>query len=654
MTTNPRFFGIHFDFHASDDSVRVGEELDPRELARFLRTVQPDFVQTDCKGHRGLSSWETEIGNQAPGIVVDPLPVWRRVSQRLGIDLYCHYSGVWDTEALKHHPEWAARDAKGKRDTENTSVFGPYVDELLIPQIEELATRYGIDGVWIDGDSWAAQVDYSTYARKAWKALGHTSAPPRSSDDPLYADYVEMCRTGFRAYIDRYVEALHERCPGLVVISNWSYSANMPESVDTQVDALSGDYPLNDSVRSARLEARYLARQGRAWDLMAWGFCSRWREPARSVKTAIQLKQEAAVVLAQGGGFQIYLKQDRQGRPMTWMADAIAEVGEFCRARRPWCFGSESIPQLALLHSSVGYKAAVPYPYRCWAGERNHVDGTLNALVEGQQVVDVVSEHHLEERSYPVLVIPEWTTLDPDFVTQTLERVTRQGQSLLLIGPAMAQLFDAAGDADGALGVEAQGEVEERGWSIGLDGAYAMHHSQALRVKPRRGTKAIGLMAEDEFHKGGTAFATVRKYGKGRIAAIWGDIGRSYQHGRTSVTRDALNRVIAALHPKPLVQVTGSRLVEVVANRNPAGNLQVELLNGAGPHADEAVYVFDEIPPLGPLTVAIRCPEQPRSITLQPEGKKLPLRWTDGLAAVTVDRLEVHAILEVQGNGGAR
>ena len=195
------------------------------------------------------------------------------------------------------------------------------------------------------------------------------------------------------------------------------------------------------------------------------------------------------------------------------------------------------------------------------------------------------------------------------------------------------------------------GEVEERGWSVGLGGAYAMHHSHALRVQPRRRTKAIGLLADDEFHKGGTAFATVRTYGKGRIAAIWGDIGRGYQHGRTSVTRDALASVIAALHPEPLVQVTGSKLVEVVANRNPAGNLQVELLNGAGPHADEAVYVFDEIPPLGPLTVAIRCPKKPRSITLQPSGKKLPLRWADGVATVTLDRLEVHAILEVQATG---
>lgn len=650
MPSKPRFFGIHFDFHANDESDRVGFDLDERELARFLRTVRPDYVQTDGKGHRGLASWCTEVGSQAPGIAVDPLPIWRRVSQSLGIDLYCHYSGVWDTEAVARHPEWAARDAKGRRDRENTSVFGPYVDELLIPQIEELHHRYGIDGVWIDGDCWSAQVDYSRHARKAWKALGHTTPPPRSPDDPLHAEYMDMCRVGFRRYLGHYVDTLHARCPGLQVISNWAYSAKMPEPVDTEVDALSGDYPLNDAVRMARLEARYLARQGQPWDLMAWGFCARWGELARSVKTATQLTQEAAVVLAQGGGFQVYLKQDRQGRPMTWMAEALAEVGAFCRARRSWCYGSEAIPQVGLLHSASGFKAAASHPYRDWGGERHQVQGVFNALIDGQHVTDVVSEHHLEQRAYPVLVIPEWTTLEPDSISRALAQVHDHGGSLLLIGPRTAQLFDTAG----ALGVEAQGAIEERYWSIGLDGAYARHHSEALRVRPQHGTKTIALLADDEFHPGGSPFATVRTYGKGRIAAIWGEFGSSYRHGSTSVTRDALARVIAALHPDPLVRVTGSHLVEVVANRNPAGKVQIELLNGAGAHAHEGTYVFDEIPPLGPLTVAIRCPRKPRAITLQPEGEKLRMRWADGVATVTVERLAIHAIIELEQGSDTR
>ena len=57
MTTNPRFFGIHYDFHALDDSVRVGEELDARELARFLRTVRPEkHAENNDHGLRSCNS----------------------------------------------------------------------------------------------------------------------------------------------------------------------------------------------------------------------------------------------------------------------------------------------------------------------------------------------------------------------------------------------------------------------------------------------------------------------------------------------------------------------------------------------------------------------------------------------------------------------
>ena len=44
----------------------------------------------------------------------------------------------------------------------------------------------------------------------------------------------------------------------------------MAEPVSAPLDFLSGDYSPEDSVNSARLSARYLARQGKTWDLMAW------------------------------------------------------------------------------------------------------------------------------------------------------------------------------------------------------------------------------------------------------------------------------------------------------------------------------------------------------------------------------------------------
>ena len=45
------------------------------------------------------------------------------------------------------------------------SFFKPYVDELLIPQLKEIIDLYDVEGVWIDGDCWAAKLDWSEEAK---------------------------------------------------------------------------------------------------------------------------------------------------------------------------------------------------------------------------------------------------------------------------------------------------------------------------------------------------------------------------------------------------------------------------------------------------------------------------------------------------------
>ena len=77
------------------------------------------------------------------------------------------------------------------------------------------------------------------------------------------------------------------------------------------------------------------------------------------------------------------------------------------------------------------------------------------------------------------------------------------------------------------------------------------------------------------------------------------------------------------------------------------GVLKVHLLSTAGPHGDPQVHVFDELPPLGPLTVSIRLPSAPARVSLDPQGDELPFVYGAGRLTVTVPRLTVHAIISV-------
>jgi hypothetical protein len=177
------FFGLHFDFHCSEKDTKVGGRTTPAMVRSILRAVAPDYVQIDCKGHPGFSSYPTKVGIAGPGIVRDQLAVWRKETRAAGLPLVMHYSGVQDGAALQQHPTWAAVGKEGKPDKIATSVFGPYVDELLIPQLVELAVEREVDAAWVDGEVWGVLLDWSRWSKAAWKkSHGKLPLPTDPSD----------------------------------------------------------------------------------------------------------------------------------------------------------------------------------------------------------------------------------------------------------------------------------------------------------------------------------------------------------------------------------------------------------------------------------------------------------------------------------------
>ena len=637
------FLGIHFDFHAGNDCTEIGKGVTRAMIARIIELVKPDFLQCDCKGHRGLSSYPTAVGNPAPGFVRDQLRIWRDVTAEHGVALYMHYSGVWDTEAVKRHPSWACIDEKGKRDKNQTSVFGPYADELLIPQLLELSKKYGVDGAWIDGECWATIPDYGTKAARLFGKETGITRIPRKPEDPHYFEYQEFCREGFRRYLRHYVNAVHRSSPGFQIASNWAFTSQMPEKVSADVDFISGDYPMQDSVNVARLEARCMAKQGKPWDLMAWAFSGLWGDQCRSTKSVVQLEQEAAMVLALGGGFQAYITQKRDASIREWTINLMAEVAKFCRAREHVCHRAETVPQIALLYSTAAYYRKVKKLFAPYGGEIVPLAGILNALLDNQQSVDIVMEHSLSGRmrDYPLIVIPEWEYLAPDFIDE-LRAYVRDGGKLLLVGPGPAALFEKE------LDIKLKGEpqvaqkwIENNSWLGGTQGLYRP-------AKFGKTARPFGKMySSDDFNSQSTSAAVITPCGKGVIAAVLINLGERYRKARTSVVRAFLGALVGKLFPNPVVKVTGSHFVDVVLT-NSHGKLTVNLVNTAGPHHDPGVYVYDEVPPVGPLNIAIRVGRKPSRIMLKPAGRRLPFTYAKGVARLVLPRLEIHDILVVE------
>ena len=213
------FFGMHFDFHAQKNQTGIGSNCAPEVIGKLLDAVKPDYVQCDTKGHAGATSYPTKVGNPAEGMVGDILRMWREETEKRGVGLYAHHSGVWDNLAVEKHPDWAAWDENGNPSDQKISVFGPYCDELLAPQLIEMATEYGLDGAWVDGECWAVMPDYSPWAKAAY-AEKYGKEPPKRGEEG-YDEFLEFNRQGFRDYVTRYIRAVKAKAPNFQVASNW-------------------------------------------------------------------------------------------------------------------------------------------------------------------------------------------------------------------------------------------------------------------------------------------------------------------------------------------------------------------------------------------------------------------------------------------------
>jgi hypothetical protein len=635
------FLGIHFDFHAGRDCQEVGKNTTRAMIENIIDQVRPDYLQIDCKGHPGLSSYPTKVGNRAPGFVGDPLRLWRQVTAERGVALYMHYSGVWDSEAIARNPTWGAVNADGKRNGRATSFFGPYPDRLLIPQLRELAGDYGVDGVWVDGECWASVPDYGDAALKAFREATGIQDVPRKPADPHWFEFLQFHRDLFRRYLRHYIAEVKKTHPDFQICSNWAFTDHMPEAVCAPVDFLSGDYSPEDSVNSARLSARYLARQGKPWDLMAWSFTRTPGKGGTHQKTTVQLQREAAVVVALGGGFQAYFKQKRDGSIYDEQMPVMAEVAKFCRARQAVCHRAVPVPQVALLFSTAAH-------YRRTNGlfsrELSRLSGALQALLEGQQSVEVLGEHHLSGRmaEYPLIVVPEWEYLEPNFKSELVAYVNGGG-NLLLIGPLTAALFQAE------LGATLAGEPR-------ADATVFLTHGSARtafksRMQPaqlRPPAQPFGqLQATDAPSAPAYPGASITPLGRGKVAATYCTLGQAYLATRNEGLRRFLNDLVRQLFPRPLVEVQGSADVDVAVTRS-GGRLAVNLVNTAGPHADRKSPIHDAIPPVGPLQITIRAAQPPAQITLEPGGQPLVFEHRDGQTRLTLPKLEIHSVVVVQ------
>ena len=653
------FWGIHCDFHARPWMGEIGRTLKEEDIRRVCRELKPDFWQIDCKGHFGWASYPSELGNAMP-CTDDPLALWRRVTREEGVALYMHYSGLWDEKYCAEHPDHAILHADGTYDKTIVFPLGPYVDTLLIPQISELVEKYGIDGVWIDGDCWASAVDYREETLLSFQRdtgcdlAGHK---PTSPQDPYFYEYVEYNRDIFRRYVKHYVDVLHQKYPSLQITSNWLFSDHMPEPVTIDIDFISGDTAPFNTLNSTRFAARYLPQQERPWDIM--GMAQRYNGDGKTDLLPVhptQLIQQAAATISLGGAFQFGLSQYFDGSPRMINLMSYLPVAEFLREREDYCFGAKVIPEVAVLLSS--YERYNKNKSLFTRGEDNSegIRGLTSLLCNAGISFEIISEHTLKKRSsdYSLIIIPELMHgLDADTIKLLLDYANKGG-NLLLTGVNTCRIFASAGAPFVAAELDDEVPTErflgqrndardQRFFTT--DGTMMGGVLYPIQLIGGEGCETVAQSFYCEYgeHK---PLAIIAPYGRGRVAGIGFNIGHAYSRSAQFLHRDLIGKMTQRLYT-PIVRIESAKgFLDVVCLKKD-GRMLIQLMNGNGNHHNILCDTEDFIPPVFDVEISIALQSKPRSLMLQPGNRAVPYVERDGRIYVSIDRIDMHDVIEI-------
>jgi hypothetical protein len=289
-------------------------------------------------------------------------------------------------------------------------------------------------------------------------------------------------------------------------------------------------------------------------------------------------------------------------------------LAEFCRARKEFCFRTETVPQAAVLHLASHYYATNPHLFHIETGIPE-IEGALHVLLETQRPTDLLFEDGVLDAArlagHKLVVAPEQTRLQPDIIA-ALEKFASAGGQVILSGAHLSR------ECPDFVGAEPVGEtLPELKLPVGKECAVAVGGPWQV-VKPRKGTKALGYRLsgwEPVEHVTGDVVVTQRKIGAGSIVAIHGPVFRDYYHGHYPQLREFLRLLVQSLKIDWLVQVKAPPQIEVVA-RQKDGRLLVNLVNrGAAETLSHTHVMTEDINPVRNVVLRIKRATPPARVT---------------------------------------
>lgn len=430
-----------FDFHSHRD-VRIGHAPDPEGVARALAEHGVIEMTTHAKSHDGYTYYPTDLDKcyRHPQMKGDPFGDIVNACAARGVRPLAYISFGIDGEGARHNPHWRQHTINGPMENDDWFIcvcpYTGYIEETILPQIEEVITRYPVvEGFFFDTMS-ALGPCYCEYCTKAF-ADEHNTAIPREAGDDGWAVYGKWRHDRGINLIGEVGAFIQKLKPGAAVGFNQIGSPPYPEALPDGCNRLTLDFATSShQSRQAARCAAYGSTAPHPADIMPTIFNGGWGD--WTVAPNGRHEQIAAAIWARGSTayFGDRLHPDNRLADATWPAlKHISAARDRFNQHAP-ADDAAHAPDVVLLHgTSMQYGP----DFRTFAMDARvnlwPFDGATDLLVDAGANYTIAAEYCLENAiaDGQLIIVPQLPAIDAA-TAKLLRAHCEAGGNVLFVG----------------------------------------------------------------------------------------------------------------------------------------------------------------------------------------------------------------------------
>ena len=665
--------------HMPLEWVNVWSDFDAESVARMFAEAGVQKVCYVAKDAYGFSYYPTKYGAVHPNLKRDEVGEFTVALKKRGLRCVPYFYPGVDRIHPTTHPEWRLTDPRASAtDQYATMCFNsPYLEEVALPQIRELASNYDIDGVFLDIVVHPYLIWNCTCRYCREKYAGEVGGKiPKDAGDPAAFKYRKWLNRCMDELFKRFHDDLTAVKKDAIIEYNLAWGFAHPVNPPEYVSFITMDTPTPDvGLYSWNFsqEGRYCSTiPGIAWSCMNTRMSS-WAD--YSLRETESLLQECATLLAGGGKTYIADMPTPTGRFDPAVYEAIGAVNRRTKDLEPFLTDCRPVTDVAVLHSADTIWSKAPIsPFPEWRGGPAYypVCGAHKALIEGHIPFGIFNSEKLPDAiiSHGTLILPDQRIIG-DKEADAIRRFVSEG-GVVIASHETGMRNSANGKRDDfsladVFGVRYRETMDIaccylRGtpalkpfgipaMDIQVNGPYTRIETTSavplLELVPPYGGIPAGTPPPALAPSG--PGVVLNRYGKGRALYFAPEIFGAYFRADTPALRKLILWALDRVHPmdkRTILLENASINVEMFFTGR-TGERFVHLVNYSGDKRETGTPRIQGMPPVHGIRVKVKLDKKPAGLTLVPEGMTMNFTYSGGWMSFDARPLKIHDVYRI-------